>query len=464
MRPIILIILICTALMANLSAQSGNPLDGYIQTALQSNIALQRKNLSYQKSLEALEEAKGLFWPKLSLEARYSVAQGGRTIEFPVGDLMNPVYDNLNLVNSFGQTASPDYPVIPEYPQIENEQINFLRATEQDTYVRLAMPVFNTTILQNHKIKQNLSEVEKISVDIYKRELVKEVKTAYFNYAKAQKALELYQNTLELVGENLRTTESLYRNNKVTIDEVYASKAQQEEVLQQLAEAEKNEKTAKAYFNFLLNRDYDLSVDLLGETTLPASAIDVEAARNIAFQQREELQQLNYYLAVSDNQVSISKGSYLPTINLALDYGVQGVNYNLDKDSDYMMGSVVMSWSIFDRTTQPKVDQAKIAKLELQQQKAEAQQQIGLQVVNAYYDLEAGLKRITAAEAEVEAAQKAFRLVNKQYTQGQANLVTFKNARTQMTNAEQKLVIARYDYQIKQAELERAVGGYKLEE
>ena len=44
-------------------------------------------------------------------------------------------------------------------------------------------------------------------------------------------------------------------NNKVTIDQVYAAEAEVKSIEQQLAEAQKNEKVAKAYFNFLLNID-----------------------------------------------------------------------------------------------------------------------------------------------------------------------------------------------------------------
>ena len=264
-----LLISLVVFLIAN-TLQAQNVLEQYIQTGLESNIALQRKELSYTKSLAALREAKGLFFPKLSIEARYSVARGGRAIIFPVGDLMNPVYDNLDLLNGFGEAASPDYPTIPDYPSIQNEEINFLRETEHETVVRIAMPVFNAAILNNHRIKQNLTEVEKISVGIYKRELVKEIKTAYFNYAKAEEAYALYQNTVKLVEENLRTSESLHRNNKVTIDQVYTAKAEVEAIEQELAVAEKNVQVSRAYFNFLLNREYNEPIELISKELLPS--------------------------------------------------------------------------------------------------------------------------------------------------------------------------------------------------
>lgn len=458
MQKAIFLLFLIIGCIAQLPAQS--TLDQYINTALESNIALQEKNLSYEKSLAALKEAKALFLPKLSLEARYSVARGGRAFTLPIGDLMNPVYSNLNLINSLGSAANPDYPVIADYPQIQNEEINFLRETEQETKLRVVWPIFNAAIIQNNRIQQNLSTAEQLSVDIYKRELVKEVKTAYFNYLKAAQGVELFENTVALVKENLRTTESLERNHKVTPDAVYAAKAEVKAIEQQLAEAWRNEKVAKAYFNFLLNKNYDAGIEKEELNVSALALLSIEDMRGMALQKREEFSQLNYFLATSDNQVAMNKGNLLPQLNLVLDYGVQGTDYNIDSDADFAMGSILMSWNILDFSNKSKVQKAKIEKLEIAKQKENAQQQIGLQVVQTYYDVEAAQKQIEAAKAQVDAAKTAFRLVQKKYSQGQANLVEFTNARTQLTNGEQSLIITYYDYAIKLAELERATASY----
>ena len=65
---------------------------------------------------------------------------------------------------------------------------------------------------------------------------------------------------------------------------------------------------------------------------------------------------------------------------------------------------------------------------------------------------------IPAAKAQVESALKGYQLVNKKYTQGQANLIEMTNARTQLTNAKQAVILAKYEYQLKMIGLERAVG------
>jgi len=83
-------------------------LDTYIKEGLADNLVLQEKNASLEQSLLALKDAKSFFLPSLDFGATYTLAGGGRTISFPVGDLLNPVYSTLNKL-----TASTNFPQIP---------------------------------------------------------------------------------------------------------------------------------------------------------------------------------------------------------------------------------------------------------------------------------------------------------------------------------------------------------------
>ncbi len=118
-------------------------LDAYIREGLESNKGLKQKQLDYASDLSALKEAKGLFFPDISLNARYTVAKGGRTIEFPVGDLLNPVYSTLNMLT-----------VSETFPQIENQEFSFYRPTEHETKLSLVQPIFNSDIVQNYRIRK----------------------------------------------------------------------------------------------------------------------------------------------------------------------------------------------------------------------------------------------------------------------------------------------------------------------
>ncbi|MEM6722478.1 MAG: TolC family protein [Bacteroidota bacterium] len=463
MKSFILPILCFFLVPLMLVGQERSVLDQYIQEALSSNISLKEKKLSYERSLSALREARSMFFPEVRLQARYSVARGGRAFELPIGDLMNPVYDNLNLVNQLNAVTIPDYPEIPNYPSIQNEQINFLRPTEQETFIRLNMPVFNALIQKNHQLRKNLTEVDKISIDIYKQELIREVRTAFYNYQKALQAIDIYQNAAQLVAENLRTSESLYKNEMATIDVVYAAQAEVKRVAQQAAEAEKQEAIAKAYFNFLLNRRYDSAITPQPLNKLETEGImSLDQAQGMALQYRQELKQMDQVLRVRESQQNLAKADRMPQLNLQADYGVQGNGYNLDRDSDYGIASAVLSVPLFQPKTKHKVQQAKIDQQIALQQQENLRQQIGLQVVEAYYDLQAAMKNVDLAKSEVESTHKAYRLVNTKFKNNLANNVELVDARTRKTNAQENLLIARFDYNVKLAALQYTIGQHQF--
>ncbi len=445
--------------------QGPNPLEGYIREALESNVALKQRDLSYAAALEAMKEARNLFLPTLGLNARYSLARGGRTFDFPVGDIVNPVYDNLNVINQINQSSIPDYPSFPTYPELENVDNPLLRPTEQETFLRASMPVFNAAIIYNQKIRSHLAEAERMNVDTYKRELVKEVKTAYFNYMKAGEGVNLYGEALDLVQENLRTTQSLYKYNQITRNEVYTAEAQVAQAEAQLAQAQKDRYVARSYFNFLLNQAYDRPIVEQDTVRRYDQPIDVDRAREVAFQGREELQQLDYLIAATEQDVRRNKATYLPQVNLALDYGIQGTNYDLsDPNADFFQGSVLLRWTLFDASNRNRTQQARIEQERLVRQQEETRLQIGLQVVEAWYELEAASKVVDNARLEEAAAREAFRIVQKRYQQGQENQVTFIEALTRQTRSGLLRVIATYDYQIRLAELERATAFYSFDQ
>ena len=442
--------------LVNLNAQS---LDDYIRTALTNNLELAQQELSYQEAQARLDQAKALFWPTLGIDGRFSAARGGRTIDIPAGDLVNPAYQNLNSLNDYISGNDPTYPAFPNYPAINNESINFLRTTEQETVVRLSMPIYNNALQRNRQVQESMLAAEGSQLAGFRRQLIRDVKQAYYTYAQAYNAREIYENALDLVQENLRTTQSLQTYNKATMADVYSVQSQVAGVQQQLAQAIQQEQSAQAYFNTLLQRDYTAPIVLEDlDPELSREVMQLSQAQNKAWQKREELEQLNYYLAAAEENRKLASGNRLPTVNLQADYGIQGTTYSFGADDDFFLGSVVFQIPLFNRATSAKVQEASLAQQRVLQQKEAAEQQIGLQIVDQYYRLEAAREQVTQAQAQATAAGEAFRLQKRLYTQGQSNLVTFTDARTTLTNAEQQLSITQYNYLSQMAQWEWALG------
>jgi outer membrane protein len=430
---------------AGLRAQ--NPvLDAYIKEGLESNRGLKQKQLDYAADLAALKEAKGLFFPDLSVNARYTVARGGRIIEFPVGDLMNPVYSTLNLLTGSEQ-----------FPQIENQEFPFLRPTEHETKLTLMQPIFSTDIIQNYQIRKQYTEISRIDMDRYKRELVKEISKSYYGFQKASQLVWLADTSLSLVRENLRVSRSLFENDKVTIDEVYRSESELSKVEVQQAQARNMLEASRAYFNFLLNRDLEAPVELFDETP-SAIPVSLDQASSAAVQNRDELRQIEEYQELNRRVTKLHRGNNIPGLFGLVDYGFQGEEYRFTGEDDFLMASLVMRWTLFQgNVNHQKVQQSRIEGEKLSQLHEETVQQIKLEVINHYYAVQAAYESVQSAGKQVASALRAYELINRKYSEGQSPLLELMDARTTLTSAAANLIIARSEYFSSLADLECAM-------
>jgi outer membrane protein TolC len=428
-------------------------LNEYIRYGLENNLVLKQKQSGYEKSIEALKEARSLFYPSLSFNARYTVSQGGRVIDFPVGDLLNPVYSTLNdLTNS------------TLFQMVGNQQIRFLRPTEHETKIRVAQPVFNPDIYYNTKIKKELSVLEEADVDQYKRELTAEIKKAYYNASMAEGINSMLAETRKLLVENVRVNKKLFDNDKVTIDYVYRSEAELSKFDQELQDADKNKKIAVAYFNFLLNRTLTDSIMFQMPVSFPVLSGLMENYSRSAVENREELKKLEQSSNITSMQLRMNQSDILPDLFVVLDYGFQGETYQFNKSQDYLQASAVLYWNLFSGfKTRARIKQAMIDKTIIQNQLDEAKKQIELQVINTMNELLASEKGITAAETRLKNAREGFKLVKRKYEEGQASLIEFLDARTTMTQAEENLIISKFTYLTCFAEFERVTAIKKPE-
>jgi len=437
-----------------LSAQ--NLLDKYIAEGLRNNLSLKQKTFSWQQSSSALKEARGMFMPSVNIEARYTRAGGGRKIEFPVGTMMNPVYQTLNqMLKSAGMP--------PRFPEnIPNAYIPFLRDREHETKLRLIQPLFQPGLIYNYKIKRQLRKIKFLDRQMAARQLIAEIKTAYFNYLKTTEITNLLNQTRNLLQENMRVNKSLYKNDKVTRAAVERAAAELYSLEQQQAEADQNRNLALAYFNFLLNRQLDTSVERMAITEITANDLpQLTESEAAAFSHREELSQLKTAIAIAATGIDLSKSAFLPGISLVADYGFQGKDYSFTDKDDYWSASMLLSWNLFNGFQKhEKIQQAKLNQKGLATKLLELKNMIRLEIRRSIEGIKVAQKQIIAANRQKESAGEAFRIINRLYKEGMASQVEFLDARNTMTIAKVKAIIARYDYHIQNAVLEKVTAGW----
>ncbi|OGB65891.1 MAG: hypothetical protein A2Y94_11495 [Caldithrix sp. RBG_13_44_9] len=436
------------------SAGETSILDQYIETALEGNLALQQQEFSFEKSAAALEEARGLFLPTVSLNARYSRAGGGRQIEIPVGQFVNPVYQTLNYL--LQQNVFPADIGVQTFP--------FLREEEQETKIRAVQPLFKPEIVYNYQIKDRLKEIEESGKEVYARQLVAEVKTAYFNYLKAMEIIEFLDRTQELLKENMRVNKKLVENQKATWEVVYRARADLSLLEKQRAEAEKSLDMARAYFNFLLNRPQEDTIDPVQlESVSAVLESDLTVAENQALNNRQELKQLAAGVEAARSGIKLNRSAFLPGVFAVLDYGFQGEQYRFSEEDDFWMASLILEWNLFNGfQDKAKIQQATLEKKKIEARRQELENQIRLEVREAWHNLVVARKDLQSTRDRLDSQKKSFEIMDKKYQQGMALQVEYLDARNNYLQSEIQQVVATFDYYIRQADFERTVAGYDL--
>lgn len=424
----------------------------YIKLAIDSNLAVRQKTFDLRKARLDLERAKSLFYPQAGLNAQYTLASGGRTIDVPIGDLLNNVYSSLNQLTSS-----------TKFPQVQNQSIQFLPNDYHDTKVEVNMPIYNPSLRYNKMIKEELINNQQQQVNLYKRDLVNNVRQGYYQYLQSAKAVSIYSNALATVNENLRFAEKLVKNNAATKEVVFKAKAEVSQVQTSLTGAIQNQKNAAAYFNFLLNRDFEKAI-LLDSSIIETVENKMQLVPEV-LNNREELQQLKSSQKALELNLKLNETYKFPVVNGFYNVGFQGYGYKFNDKQFYQLGGLQLQWNIFKgNDNKLKARQAEIDIEAIKNQYANAESQILLQVTTVFNSYQAALDAMRSLRDEVASTREVFRLAQSRYREGQALQIELIDARTQMTNAEIRYSLAQLAVLTRAAELERAMATYNIDQ
>jgi outer membrane protein len=446
-NPLFITLLLISAVFSK--AQGQSILQAYIEEGLKSNLQLKQEQLNYEKSIEGLNVARSLFLPQIAVNANYTLATGGRKIEFPVGDLLNPVYTSLNNLTDSNQ-----------FPQLDNQSIQFLPNNFHDTKVRVIQPLFNPDIYFNFKAQKELISVQQAQTNAYENELKYTITAAYYQYLQTEEALKVLMETRGFLTELVKLNQKLVANQKATRDVVLGAEYELNKIDQQLAETARNHQVAKSYFNFLLNRD--LVAEVIIDSTLVSDAPQTESLdqlRSLALSQRQEIKQLQGGLAASQQLVELNRtSSLLPKINVVGDVGYQGFEYKFDNSQQYMLVQFSLSWDLFrGGEKKAKTQQARLDYQVAENKMEQLRRQVELQVIQSHYDRQASEQAWNTAQAGVRSAEKNFQIIRSKYTEGQAILLEYLDAQNKWTTAKLTQSLRLFDLLRAEAALQKTI-------
>lgn len=430
-----------------------NVLTQYLDSALKNNIALQQKNISVEKAMYSLKSARSLFQPIVAFQGGYQTGEGGRSISFPVGDLLNPVYSTLNRLTSSNK-----------FPQIENVETNFFPRNFYDIKLNTIVPIYNKDIQYNKQIQQQQFAIQKTDLDTYKRELIKDIKVAYYNYLGSLRANIIYKNALKLAVEGKKINEKLLSNGKGLPAYILRSESEISQLNAQINEAEKQSEAAKMYFNFLMNAELDTEINTDYNTEVEMGLLNNNFISTPTISSREELKLLEGVVTINKTVLKMNQDFWKPKLNGYLNLGSQSTAWKFDGKSTYYLGGFQLDIPIFSgKRNQYKIRQSELDIQSASNNLSQIKNQLGLSARIAKNNLNTSLLNYTASKKQMEAAASYERLIDRGFREGVNTYIETLDARNQFVNASLLININQFKILIAASELERETASYIIQ-
>jgi TolC family type I secretion outer membrane protein len=372
-----------------------------------------------------------------------------------------------------GQQMSAYYPTINfnnSYRTTNSSGTGGTSSSATDTYTSQAN--LNLT-LYNFGKREGTVQAARETVDATRedfstttQDIVLSVKQAYYTYLTTQALVKVSQETVRNRELLVRQAQGFYEvGTRARID---------------VARAEANLYTARAV---LVGSENSVKIawvtlrNAMGSPRLPEQpvaqdspevelAMNLAAARTVAFDNRTELRSFEAQRRASDQLIATARRGHLPDLVFDAFYGRR--NSSGGGESTFPLQPVwqaqlSLNIPIFDgfRTTN-RVEETLHNYYNIRAQEEERRQQIALEVEQSYLRVVETQERIIATEAATRAAKENLDLAQGRYQVGVGSIIEVTDAETLYTDAQTNYVRTLYDYKIADAQLARAMGDNRV--
>ena len=312
------------------------------------------------------------------------------------------------------------------------------------------------------------------------------VRNAYWDLLAARQAVEVARRSLTLA-------EKLVEDNKVRVEvgelapiDVYQSQSEAASRRQSLAQAESALKTAElALKRLIVNGTQDplwsASIDPVDRPEFTPVAIDLEGAVRKALAERTDLEQARKQLESSEVNVRYLRNQTLPGVDVVANYGLQGIGgtryvrqgtggpviavipggygdaFQMMLDTDYPQwtAQLVLSYPIGTSAADASYARAKLQLTQAQARIRQLELQVATEVTTIASQVESNLKRVDAATAARELAEKRLEAEQSKFEVGMSTNFFVVQAQRDLFDAQLTELRARLDYQKSLVDFER---------
>jgi outer membrane protein TolC len=295
------------------------------------------------------------------------------------------------------------------------------------------------------------------------QDVIQEVKVAYFDILRAQRLLEAAAQSVKMLEAHRDVAQNYYKVGFIAKNDLLYAEVELANGRQALIKAQNAVALAKARFNTLLKRRIFEPVEVVDILEYKPLKQSLEECLNIARESRPELIVSKLRAEQASKAVRVAQSEFFPSLSLVGNYAkfgddasVSGSRYQ-DAESWYVMA--VANWNFWEwGRTKFRVDASRARENQALEMVKEINEQITLEIKNAYLLLQEAESQILVSEKVIEQAEENFRIAEERYKERVATSTEVLDAQTLLTRAKSQYANALGDYNINYARLQRAMG------
>jgi outer membrane protein len=404
-------------------------LDEAIRIATENSYSIKINRSVEEQRRQAIAARLGSLGPQISLGATYTRFDEEQSTSFPIGN---------------GQT------VTTVVQPIDSKQANASVNVPFDISGNLSR------LVRAARAQLRASEFDTRSTE---RDLKRDVRLAYYSVLRAERLIEVSRQAVANAEERVKNAR--IRDNVGTIDpiELKRFETELEQSKADLISAENNLALAKSSFNLTLSRAVDEPVQLVDVTAIPNVPENPGPLFARATSEREEVQSLE---RTGESLALVRRAQEQgtnPSLGLSLTHTRNLGNIGANSRRNNSTAVLAFSFPIFDSgITRANVKSARQDEEQIRLQLKQVKLQIGLEVQQALINLKNARETLDVSEVRVGLARETYRLATVRRANDVGTFLEVVDAQTQLTQAENGLISARYDYLIAWAQLQRAIG------
>jgi len=190
-------------------------------------------------------------------------------------------------------------------------------------------------------------------VEEKKLEIIKKVKTLYFDFYFVNKALEITEKNRGLLSTLTKITETKYSVGEGIQQDVLKAQVELSKVSEESITLKQQKETIKAELNSLLNRLPQSPLPDPPEIEITPASLSLEKLQEIALDKSPRLKRLAQMIEKNKVAYSLAKKEYYPDFDVAVSYGQRNDSRLVDR-ADMVSASVSIPLPLWYKNKQDK--------------------------------------------------------------------------------------------------------------